>query len=76
MDDTEDKEHEQLQQFIQEWEEAASMKENECNRKVDPKIPLHVKKEISDDDIAKVWNVQPSEDKSDYNLYKFMTTGW
>ena len=78
MDYTDDKENIHLEQFIREWEEVARKTKNNCDRRHDPTIPLYARKYpiLTKEEMEEVWGKHDTKSKSDYDIFRFMTTGW
>jgi len=82
IDDSENKHHPQLEEFIREWEENAWERRHNCLRRFDAKMspykrywPIRSKSEMKE-----IWGTIDSGykkgDKADWNLYAFLTTAW
>jgi len=78
MDDSEDIENPQLEQFIRQWEETARKRVIECARRNNTNTPMYVPSYFNvftDEYQEQVWDIQ-RKSRSDFNIFRFMPTGW
>jgi len=71
MDDTENEDNQQLEQFILKWEQTSNMQHNKC---FDSNLNTDYKS-LPDFEMEQIWGSGKSDD-SNFDLYRFMTTGW
>jgi len=78
MDYTDDKENIYLEQFIREWEEVAWKTKNTCDRRYNPTIPPYTRRypTLTREEMIEIWGEEDTRSKSDYDIFRFMTTGW
>lgn len=74
MNNERNQQNHQLEQYLLKWEEYSLQKKIQCGVQGVPKNapPVH----FSDVEMKQAWGEKPYASSSDFDLYRFMTTGW